>query len=310
MPKVSVIVPVYNGEKYLNRCIDSILSQTFTSFELLLINDGSTDKSGEICEEYANKDARVRVFHKKNGGVSSARNVGLDNVNGEWISFIDADDYLYNDSFLVDLDTIKEDIVFTSHKMEYYGEYETFQIERNELGEKSINNFIIKYINSNIIKAPWGKFFRTKIIKDNRFDVNIKVGEDFLFVLEYLKKVNSYYILPDSLYCYIKGEQSLFEKYQQSIEKSIYTLSKLYSAYVDLQIYNPMFERDLFFDYKCLCQNEIDRSPMDWYKDEKVKYIYNRIKINLGRGYRFVYKLLSYKLCSKLWGYIKLYKNG
>ena len=81
-PKISVIVPVYNAEKYLHRCIDSILSQTFTDFELLLINDGSKDSSGAICDEYAAKDNRVRVFHKENGGVSSARNLGLDNANG------------------------------------------------------------------------------------------------------------------------------------------------------------------------------------------------------------------------------------
>ena len=78
MPKVSIIVPVYKAEKYLNRCVDSILAQTFTDFELLLIDDGSPDRSGEICDEYAKKDSRIRVFHKKNGGVSSARNLGLD----------------------------------------------------------------------------------------------------------------------------------------------------------------------------------------------------------------------------------------
>lgn len=84
-PKISVIVPVYNVEKYLRRCIDSILSQTFSDFELLLIDDGSKDKSGDICDEYAAKDARIRVFHKDNGGVSSARNLGLVKANGEFI---------------------------------------------------------------------------------------------------------------------------------------------------------------------------------------------------------------------------------
>ena len=93
-PKISVIVPVYNAEKYLHRCIDSILSQTFTDFELLLINDGSKDSSGAICDEYAAKDNRVRVFHKENGGASSARNLGLDNAKGEWIAFVDSDDLL------------------------------------------------------------------------------------------------------------------------------------------------------------------------------------------------------------------------
>ena len=91
---ISIIVPVYNTEKYLHRCIDSILAQTFTDFELLLINDGSKDNSGKICDEYAAKDSRVRVFHKENGGVSSARNLGLNEAQGKWIYFVDSDDTL------------------------------------------------------------------------------------------------------------------------------------------------------------------------------------------------------------------------
>ena len=94
---ISVIVPVYKAEKYLRRCIDSILAQTYTDFELLLIDDGSPDRSGEICDEYAKQDSRVRVFHKPNAGVSSARNLGLDNAKGDWITFVDADDYLAPD---------------------------------------------------------------------------------------------------------------------------------------------------------------------------------------------------------------------
>ena len=93
-PKVSIIVPVYNVEKYLHRCVDSILLQTFTDFELLLIDDGSTDKSVGICDKYAFKDRRIRVFHKKNGGVSSARNLGIKKSNGVYILFVDSDDYL------------------------------------------------------------------------------------------------------------------------------------------------------------------------------------------------------------------------
>ena len=98
-PKISVIVPVYNVEQYLRRCIDSILAQTFTDFELLLIDDGSKDSSGEICEEYAGKDARIRVFHRQNGGVSTARNLGIDKAKGEWITFSDSVDELLPDAF-------------------------------------------------------------------------------------------------------------------------------------------------------------------------------------------------------------------
>ena len=99
MPKVSVIVPIYNTEKYLSRCIDSILNQTFKDFELLLIDDGSTDKSGEICDDYAKKDNRIKVFHKSNGGVSSARNLGLDEAKGDFIAFCDSDDWVSPDMY-------------------------------------------------------------------------------------------------------------------------------------------------------------------------------------------------------------------
>ncbi len=110
-PLISVIVPVYNAEKTLRRCVDSILSQTFTEFELLLINDGSKDNSGVICDEYARKDSRIRVFHKENGGVSSARNVGLDNLRGEWVTFVDSDDYVENKYLGVFYDNKKADLL-------------------------------------------------------------------------------------------------------------------------------------------------------------------------------------------------------
>lgn len=93
-PQISIIIPIYNVERYLRQCIDSILAQTFTDFELLLIDDGSPDGCPAICDEYAEKDARIRVFHKQNGGVTSARNKGLDNAKGNWIIYIDGDDWI------------------------------------------------------------------------------------------------------------------------------------------------------------------------------------------------------------------------
>lgn len=93
-PKISVIIPVYNAEKYLRKCIESVLNQTFGDFELLLVDDGSPDHSGEICDEYAQKDSRVHVFHKPNGGTANARNYGLDHSQGDYVAFIDNDDYV------------------------------------------------------------------------------------------------------------------------------------------------------------------------------------------------------------------------
>lgn len=93
-PKISVIIPVYNTESTLHKCVDSILNQSYEDWELLLIDDGSKDHSAFICDEYAQQDKRIKVFHKENGGVSSARNIGIDNAEGKWITFIDSDDWV------------------------------------------------------------------------------------------------------------------------------------------------------------------------------------------------------------------------
>lgn len=110
MCEISIIVPVYNVEKYLNKCVDSILNQTFRDFELILVDDGSPDKSGAICDQYAKKDTRVRVIHKKNGGLSDARNAGIDVAKGKYLGFIDSDDYIAEDMYeLLYTNIIKEE---------------------------------------------------------------------------------------------------------------------------------------------------------------------------------------------------------
>ena len=109
LPLLSIIVPVYNVEEYLPRCIDSILSQTFTNFELILVDDGSRDRSGVICDEYAQKDSRVKVVHKKNGGQSSARNVGLYCAKGTYIAFVDSDDYISEDCYEANMKILLKD---------------------------------------------------------------------------------------------------------------------------------------------------------------------------------------------------------
>ena len=101
MPKVSIIVPVFKAEKYIRQCIESILAQTFTDWECILVDDGSPDHSGTICDEYAARDARIRVIHKENGGVSSARNMALGRMTGKWLTFVDSDDCLYSNALQI-----------------------------------------------------------------------------------------------------------------------------------------------------------------------------------------------------------------
>lgn len=205
MPKISVIVPVYNTEKYLHRCIDSILAQTFTDFELFLIDDGSKDGSGKICDEYAAKDSRVRVFHKENGGVSSARNSGLDNACGEWIAFVDSDDWIDNDYLSVLLEGEKSDLCICNLKIENSNLIWDVVIENGLQNKTSIENLFDKGgFTGFTFLGPICKLFRKTII-DNyniRYRETVSSGEDSLFVLDYFCHIDNYFGINKSLYHY------------------------------------------------------------------------------------------------------------
>ena len=262
-PKISVIVPVYNAEKYLHRCIDSILAQTFTDFEMLLIDDGSTDKSGDICDEYAKKDKRIRVFHKENGGVSSARNVGLDNAIGEWICFVDSDDDIcsnYIQTFialqtkqLADLYVVGCNMIMsdTSKKLELKDEYYAFG---------QIWKFIMDSRKVSMLGVPWNKLFCAKILRDNRlrFDERISSYEDELFVMSYVLNVNS--ILTSSLCTYnylIRNVISLSKKYIE-IKQHIQIAHRL-CEYGEKISSNDVFLRHLKEDFSRHLQESILR---------------------------------------------------
>ena len=217
MPTVSVIVPIYNTEKFLQNCVESILNQTFTDFELLLINDGSKDNSGAICDDYAVKDSRIRVFHKKNGGVSSARNLGLDNARGEWITFVDSDDWieisaLYNMLKESDADIIVGGIHFANENT-----IGTFPARGKVKGEM-LGPLLAKNIDHYSICGPWAKLFKNKIIKDNhlRFNEKLTFSEDSVFVKTYLMKIYSLRIVNSLCYHYNNIGDDIYQKYSRS----------------------------------------------------------------------------------------------
>ncbi len=205
---ISVIVPVYNVAKYLPRCIESILRQTYPHFELILVDDGSPDKSGKICDKYAQKDARIRVIHKENGGVSSARNAGLDVAQGEYISFIDSDDWVREDY----LEKLLAPMLKYDVQMVVGGiETRNFLIGRNDMQEGMLDFDNLNYqeaeeffIGQGGSRGPVCKLLVTEIISNNalRFDGNTSWGEDACFIFEYLKLCQRIYKLHDSLYYY------------------------------------------------------------------------------------------------------------
>lgn len=205
---ISIIVPVYKAEKYLHRCVDSILAQSYSDFELLLIDDGSKDSSGEICDEYAAKDFRVRVFHKENGGVSSARNIGLENAKGEWVTFCDADDYVTSDW----LDSYRE-VMHENVDLAIQGYY---IIDKDKTIKKKLSQsigyavdekrrLIAILMTQGVYGYLWVKLFRRQIIEDNHisFDTNSTFREDEQFFSKYLEYVTSFRCIDKENYYYV-----------------------------------------------------------------------------------------------------------
>ena len=208
MPQISVIIPVYNAEKYLNRCIDSILAQSFTDFEVLLVDDGSPDGSGEICDNYIAKDSRIRVFHKQNEGVSSARNMGLDNAIGEWVTFVDADDWIEKDTLEQCIENSK-DVEFVRFGMKsVYGE--NLYIEDTRLE----NSWTYKIYCANVFSRQTalgvcgGLYLRSIFTNNNiKFNPQYRLGEDWLVLMQYLKCIKIIKILNYPFYNYNKQNE-------------------------------------------------------------------------------------------------------
>ena len=199
MPTISIIVPVYKVERYLERCIKSILSQTFTDFELILVDDGSPDRCPQICDEWANRDKRIRVIHKENGGLSSARNTGLDIAKGEYICFVDSDDWITNDMCSYFINTIQKysaDIVSTlpqlcgDNPIKLSGYAENIDIQT----PKEFVERLLKVHTRTTEHYAWGKLYKSNLWKNIRVPDNL-IAEDvfvtFQFTLQAQRIVRS-----------------------------------------------------------------------------------------------------------------------
>ncbi|MBS6890055.1 MAG: glycosyltransferase family 2 protein [Streptococcus salivarius] len=214
--KYSVIIPVYNVEKYINRCLKSILSQRYNDLEIILIDNGSTDRSGSICDIYANEDANISVYHIENHGVGSARNFGLSKARGEFIYFVDSDDYLVGNLFAEFEDKLTPDLdllVFS-----YYNSFEQEMTEKNR--KKKIlpyNGSYDKYDFSKIFKdlflsdmlyTVWNKLYRREFLIENNISFEkYELGEDVRFNLNAYRNVNKVYLSQDSYYVYVIGRK-------------------------------------------------------------------------------------------------------
>lgn len=224
---LSIIVPVYRAEQYLVKCIESILNQTFDDFELILIDDGSPDKSGEICDIYARKDSRIKVIHKQNGGASSARNAGLEIAKGEYIGFVDSDDWIHKEMYYTMYQLAKErraDIVQCRFK-EIFKEEEDEEIQdavvheytpleamQKIYGELGITTIIV-----------CNKIYNRKLFEKNRFEEG-RICEDEIIIHELLKDTNKVVDIEQELYYYMQTSNSVMRS-MFSIKKMDYLLA-------------------------------------------------------------------------------------
>lgn len=311
--RFSIIVPVYNVELYIDRCLESIVSQDFSDYEVLLIDDGSTDSSSNICDKYAAMHNNFLVFHKENGGVSSARNLGLLSAKGEYIIFIDPDDYIEKNSlFLIDKEILanKSDLII----------YGTAKHIIQDGTEKMVNNY--DYNESVIINTGhnlgWKKYilskrlifnvcseaFKRSIIKDNSIVFPpIKNGEDAFFSFNYLNYVNKISIIPYTLYHYmhIIGDSSATQRYYpEYINERNQVLSQAlkfinFDKQLSVYLYNDYVNLLHYFIIKTLFHKDNKMNLLE--KRHFVKKLMNSkevkeaIKFSIKKKMNMVYKI-------------------
>lgn len=218
MPKVSIIVPVYNAERYICSCIDSITMQSMHDFELLLIDDGSTDESGRICDQYALKDSRIKVLHKRNGGVSSARNLGIDNAIGEYITFIDSDDWV-EPNYLEDFFPVESyDFITNYYIVHGWQEWVSCPTSNSNYDSSTFTDFLSGDLHK--MDNMCSRLFRKKVIDEHniRFNTRISYSEDVLFVYTFILHASTIKTIGNPVYHYMRQESGTLSHYLISWE--------------------------------------------------------------------------------------------
>ncbi len=238
----SVIVPVYNVEKYLKECVDSVLAQTFEDFELILVDDGSKDNSGAICDEYAQKDSRVKVIHKENGGQSTARNVGVKAASGEYAIFIDSDDIFCDADFFQDLKnkiTEKTDIVVFRY-CKYYedGRTDDCGINLSDLDSSNKVDFLRELVRRDAFFCScWSKCTRMSILKDNNIEFDTSLScEDMDWYYNVVSKAENFEVIDKPYVYYRQRENSVTSSFnKKSITDYIYTVEKWSNEFKNIE---------------------------------------------------------------------------
>lgn len=300
--RLSIIVPIYKAEKSLRKCIDSILSQPFCDWELILIDDGSPDSSGIICDEYARSDSRIKVFHKHNEGVSIARNKGLEVATGEYITFIDSDDYLEGNCFSTVENAVSDLLVFESISYNSQnGIKKWYDINDDHISDNTQKiDFIKKYISLFVLDGPCAKFFRRNVIGNIRFPEGQRLGEDNVFMLTFVKVCRTIDTVTGCYYVIDDHYSNSNNKYLMSAKDASSYFANIMNAYDTLSVDVPSFEKRIYsIFFSTIKSNE---SKKYWYLNTSVrKFLRNYplypLELFLRKAYgNFIGKLKKYVL--------------
>lgn len=323
---ITIIVPVYNAANALSRGIESIINQSYTYWELILINDGSLDNSGEICDEYAKKDRRIKVFHSLNQGVSVARNRGIDNASGEWITFLDSDDWIEPYHLQTFYDQIKSGVDLGINSFIIDLKYVSRNIHLYECSTtnnaESINYFFGRLqLHSQFI---WNKIFRRSILSEYtiRFNIDICLGEDNIFLLEYLKYVDRLSSVGVPTYHYDQQDEnpdSLGRKQRSRVEfetlisancKALLSLyykcnEPLILHHASNYYFTRVFERIITKERRININDQIEYIKLfpilhiDYIKDSIIKRYWNNVRSRGVISCLYILNLYKFKLWLK-----------
>ena len=280
MTQISIIVPVYNAAETLRPCVDSILNLEYQDYELLLIDDGSTDNSLSICEEYANRDKRIQVFHQNNRGVSSARNKGLQLCSGNWVTFVDSDDMVSVD-YLNGVVDSKEDLLIVGYwnlspdGNEFWSRHTPFCMSLPK-----ISDYITEMMGSFELRGPCCKFYRKSMLSGILFHEDMKVGEDTCMLFEYLSRVKTLKVIPHAYYIVRCHAKSAEQRYKVSVDYAINSLNHLKKAYEGLVISHRIKKDGLLAFigfFKTASYDDWKETPSKWYGNIEIKKIYRYV---------------------------------
>lgn len=308
---VSIVIPVYNGEIFIERCIKSVLNQEYNNLEIIIVDDGSIDGTALICKKYVSLDNRIKYYKKENGGVSKARNFGIYKSTGKYIIFVDADDELYFDcinKMYLNIKNTNADIIIGS----YYS-YRRTKIKKKQIYDFCIMNqsdFVDNFDQIiSMIVTPWGKLYKSEIIKDNNiyFNEKMSIGEDNCFNIRYFFKCNNICTINEVVYKYYLGGNATTQIYHENINKMYKTLfieyKVLFGENIDLlkrlasDLYEAIIDHYIFFCKKNTAIKKLEET-FELFTDEK-KYL--DIKLNKNETYAVLDKNFSdfYKLYYK-----------